>query len=423
MSTSTSTSTQQKDTSMVTSTMVLHAIRHDHDRVSKLRVRETDSVKAISTTNVTGALFEDERLRVFYAEVKTLINDCFNSLYETVMSEHTNAREQKVKFLKGLSFVSSEMSKDTNYSEIVRVTYAFPRIKTNYQRAMSRFAEHIIPREVLHQGQIRCPLFDGFLFDLYRRVAMSSEMRSMRYFSMTYAEQEVFIKDVLRITMSSCLDHIVDPTVAASKDGDDEVTLKNTTRNTTSSVVRPSDSVSNINNNNNNSTSSLRDKKHRREKSILSEAITRATTGSLPFQPPIIEGDENDDESLSVFLKTQEEKRQKKSITTTTPSSIGRFKSVSINNGRQIEQQENASESKSDAVTVMSASLLHVSHHASQHAASQHAASQAELKPSSRKVTAMSKVQSVPSFGLSDQLSDQQSTLSNSTLSPSELVF
>ena len=216
-----------------------------------------------------SSLYNDERIRIFFIEIKTIINDCFHSLHETVHAKFSDPREQKSRLLRGLQFVSTDMNRESNYSEIARVTHTFPRIKENYRRAITRFARYIIPREFLHL-EIQCPSFDGFLFALYKRVASSFELRSGRYFTMTYTEQEIFLKDILRVTMSSCLDYGAD----------------------TTPHVMPDDSVSNIIPNT------------RRAKqddvamaSILEEAISVATS----VQPS------KEDESLSAFLTRQEQ--------------------------------------------------------------------------------------------------------------------
>ena len=216
-----------------------------------------------------SCLYNDERIRIFFIEIKTIINDCFHSLHETVHAKFSDPREQKSRLLRGLQFVSTDMNRESNYSEIARVTHTFPRIKENYRRAITRFARYVIPREFLHL-EIQCPSFDGFLFALYKRVASSFELRSGRYFAMTYTEQEVFLKDILRVTMSSCLDYGAD----------------------TTKHVMPDDSVSNIVPN-----TRRAQQEDVAMASILEEAISVATS----VQPS------KKDETLSAFLTRQEQ--------------------------------------------------------------------------------------------------------------------
>ena len=232
-----------------------------------------------------SCLYNDERVRIFFIEIKTIINDCFHSLHETVHAKFSDPREQKSRLLRGLQFVSTDMNRESNYSEIARVTHTFPRIKENYRRAITRFARYIIPREFLHL-EIQCPSFDGFLFALYKRVASSFELRSGRYFAMTYTEQEIFLKDILRVTMSSCLDYGAD----------------------TTKHVMPDDSVSNIVPN----TRRAKQEDVVAMASILEEAISVATAVQAT----------KEDETLSAFLTRQEQPTH--STTTAKPLEVVR---------------------------------------------------------------------------------------------------
>jgi len=186
----------------------------------------TRSAAALSTT----PLFQDdERIRLLFAHVKSMVNDCFHSLYDVVCTQFVEPREQRERFVKGLQFVCDEMRQNHNYSEITRAVTSFPTIDKNYKKAMHRFIEHTLgPR---CNARIECRTFEAFLFELYRRVAASVEMRTCRYFTMTYSEQEVFLKDVLRMTMSACVT-VIDNA--------------NANANANASTLRPDDSVSNI---------------------------------------------------------------------------------------------------------------------------------------------------------------------------------
>ena len=220
-------------------------------------------------TQDVSCLYNDERIRIFFIEIKTIINDCFHSLHETVHAKFSDPREQKSRLLRGLQFVSTDMNRESNYSEIARVTHTFPRIKENYRRAITRFARYVIPREFLHL-EIQCPSFDGFLFALYKRVASSFELRSGRYFAMTYTEQEVFLKDILRVTMSSCLDYGAD----------------------TTKHVMPDDSVSNIVPNT---------RRAQQEDVVMASILEEAISVATSVQPS------KKDETLSAFLTRQEQ--------------------------------------------------------------------------------------------------------------------
>lgn len=191
-------------------------------------------------------LFDNEVIRLFFVEIKNIINDCFTSLHDVVLSTYSDRAEQISRFQRGLSFVATDMNKNENYSEIKRATSSFPHIRDNYRRAIRKFAQYIVPPEHLRRD-LECPSFDSFLFELYKRTAVTTEMRSGKYFSMTYSEQENFLKDLLRVTMSSCIRY-------GSSDA---------------SVIMPDDSVSNV------------VTPRRRSSSILVDAISVANSNNL----------------------------------------------------------------------------------------------------------------------------------------------
>lgn len=188
-----------------------------------------------------GGLYADERVRSFFAQIKTLVNDCFSSLYDTVRARYSEPTEQQQKFLKGLAFIASDSNEQVSTDEAPRALRDFPSLPQQYHRAMLRYAQCIAPR--LSGGDVQCPPFDTFLFDVYKRVASSSEMRSARYFQMSYLEQEIFLKDILRLTMAERV-VIQDPVPQAS------ATSSSSSRATRPRpgmpAVTPYDSVSNI---------------------------------------------------------------------------------------------------------------------------------------------------------------------------------
>lgn len=196
-----------------------------------------------TTLHCDTNLYNDEGFRSFFAEIKHLLNECFHSLYDTVQREYRDPVERKLRFSRGLAFISSTDNERLSKDEISRAKKAYPDISIQYYRAMVRFAQCIQPgRE--SSTKIQVPSFESFLFNLYRRVATSIEICSARYFTtMSYLEQEIFLKDIMRITMSASLYQR-------------KVDQENTPATTTTSAITdtsckqrsilPSDSVSNI---------------------------------------------------------------------------------------------------------------------------------------------------------------------------------
>ncbi len=203
----------------------------------------------------SAGLYADERIRSFFAEVKSLVTECFQSLYDTVVRQYPDPVERQRRLAKGLAFIASDENELHSRDEVARALQEFPNISQEYQRAMVRFAQCMISKKQPNM-KIECPPFDTFLFRLYKRVATSPEVKSGRYFQMSYLEQEIFLKDILRITMSSCM------------------TVKSTSESLGyRGSVLPSDSVSNITPN----LTRTMPSKPRHERSVLNNALSVAT--------------------------------------------------------------------------------------------------------------------------------------------------
>ncbi len=203
----------------------------------------------------SAGLYADERIRSFFAEVKSLVTECFQSLYDTVVRQYSDPVERQRRLAKGLAFIASDENELHSRDEVARALQEFPNISHEYQRAMVRFAQCMISKKQANM-KIECPPFDTFLFRLYKRVATSPEVKSGRYFQMSYLEQEIFLKDILRITMSSCM------------------TVKPTSESLGyRGSVLPSDSVSNITPN----LTRAMPSKPRHERSVLNNALSVAT--------------------------------------------------------------------------------------------------------------------------------------------------
>lgn len=159
--------------------------------------------KAYEEENAEAGLFSDERIRNFFAVMKTLVNDCFLSLYNTVHDEYSgNEREER--FARGLAYIANDQNHRLGLEEASRATQEFPTIAHEYERAMVSFAQVMVSTRD-PSLKVEVPSFTQFLLKLYKRMAQSIEVRSMRYFRMTYFEQDIYLKDVLRVTMNSCL--------------------------------------------------------------------------------------------------------------------------------------------------------------------------------------------------------------------------
>jgi hypothetical protein len=209
-----------------------------------------------------AGLFGDERIRNFFAMVKSMANDCFQSLYDTVMREYANTTEENKaeRFERGLAFIANDSNYRLAADEVSRAAREFPTIQHEYERAMVKFAQIMVPHKDPHL-KIEVPSFSTFLLRLYSRIAAHRVVKSMRYYQMTYFEQDIFMKDMMRINMNACLNMrtVVSEKEALSQpQGETSSILRAALASTrtsssmsgssggSSQQVLPSDSVSNI---------------------------------------------------------------------------------------------------------------------------------------------------------------------------------
>lgn len=209
-----------------------------------------------------AGLFSDERIRNFFAMVKSLANDCFQSLYDTVMREYLNhtPEERSQRFERGLAFIANENNYRMATDEVGRATQEFPTIQHEYERAMVKFAQIMVSNKD-PSLKIEVPSFTTFLLRFYSRLASHRLVKSMRYFNMSYFEQDIFLKDMMRINMNACLNMRPTPRESLAAGASHTARTESssilqaalaTTRgapsshSSGSSQVLPSDSVSNI---------------------------------------------------------------------------------------------------------------------------------------------------------------------------------
>lgn len=159
---------------------------------------------AMEEQSAEVALFSDERIRSFFAVVKTLVHDCFYSLYDTVMQQYVSAAEKQQRLSRGLAYIASDSNHTLGDDEVMRALEEFPTVQEEYERAIVRFAQFMLP-ERQPGMKVEVPPFATFLMKVYRRVATSPDVKSGRFFSMTYFEKDILLKDMFRVTMNSCV--------------------------------------------------------------------------------------------------------------------------------------------------------------------------------------------------------------------------
>lgn len=216
-----------------------------------------------------AGVFADERARSFFAQLKSLVNSCFHALHDAVTRAYSDPVEQHRRLRKGLTFIASEKNEAMSRDELNKALAEFPNITEDYHRAMVRFAQCVLVK-LSSSTKIECPSFETFLFRLYRRVAASVEVTSGRYFLMSYLEQDIFLKDMVRLNMTSCMS-VRDSSATATGGGARASSYA-------ASHIMPSDSVSNVSARVRNAASARRMRERvERERSTFNNALSAAT--------------------------------------------------------------------------------------------------------------------------------------------------
>lgn len=235
-------------------------------------------------------LYADERIRNFFAQIKTIMNETFQSLNDSLQQYPLSERSRRL--AKGLAFLASDQNQALSQDELARATQEFPNIAHEYKRAMVRYAQCMISQKSA-DVKVECTPFDTFLFKMYKRIATSPEVRSARYFTMSYMEQEIFLKDVMRMTMGACLtikpQPPQSPSSSVTMSAGDVVPSSHRSR-----PVTPFDSVSNIVPN----LTGASPLPSRRTTTALDNALSVAT-----------QEDDRDAGSLTAFSLTQHKQR------------------------------------------------------------------------------------------------------------------
>lgn len=160
-----------------------------------------------------STLFGNERVNVFAAKVKRLVEECFVNL-DDVASESGDEREVRRRFKNGLDAIC-RWSTRVAQEEYNRAVHTYPAIQDEYKYALIRFVR------VIRQGErgsvnIRVPPFDLFLFYIFQQVASSATMVSRQFFSMGYLDREVFMRESIRMALSRCVQIVGDDGEPAS---------------------------------------------------------------------------------------------------------------------------------------------------------------------------------------------------------------
>ena len=328
-----------------------------------MKKRGTHDIKKMKPQSQASSLIpsvaplfnDDERIRLLFAHVKTMVNDCFHSLYDAVCAQFSEPHEQRTRFVKGLLFVCDEMRQNHASSEITRAVTSFPSIESNYKKAMNRFVQQSMGPGALqrqHVARIECRTFDSFLFELYRRIAASVEMRTCRFFTMTYSEQDMFLKDMLRITMSACVTVIDNAT--GSSDCNSKGPAGGPKRKQINNTLRPDDSVSNVLPSSSVTAALTPEEVQQSFEAELHALSTKEKTTTAPPSLLVVVKEENDDDDGSNASSLSELIRHRRSGGSCAGSSAPPTPTAATSRSRSASASASASETKDLEIGVYS---------------------------------------------------------------------
>lgn len=154
-----------------------------------------------------GDCFKDERMRVFFARIKMDVNNRLTSLYRAATTDVADPVEQQRIFMDALMVISDDMKKREILESHERAAVADVRLyedasKSWLNHAVQCYVSYLFPSKSHHRRCSISILSSSVLKTLYETLAASSEVQSFRYFEMSYKEQEMFLKDVVRVAFS-----------------------------------------------------------------------------------------------------------------------------------------------------------------------------------------------------------------------------
>ena len=180
-------------------------------------------------------------MRVFFANVKGLVNSSFHALYDEVQTAGARHSRNWTRgaMKKGLNFMTNTANANVIIDTVVESEQACRSLTQLYFNAMHVFlrANAAKNRDILRANFAP---FSTFITKLYQTVAALPEMRDAYFTTMSYAEKETMLADVMRQVMYMCVVWPENATPSRTSR-----MMMTSPSPSPSSVVLPADSVSN----------------------------------------------------------------------------------------------------------------------------------------------------------------------------------
>ncbi len=148
-----------------------------------------------------GGGFSDEAMRTFFAEIKGLVNGAFHALYEEVQQVGDKDATWRSRAMeRGLAFMNDRRNEHAIVDSVVESEDACRSLTKQYFGAMHSFVRETLvkKRDLLHVNFVP---FGTFIARLYRKLSGVREMKDAYFTTMSYAEKDALLADVLRQVM------------------------------------------------------------------------------------------------------------------------------------------------------------------------------------------------------------------------------
>jgi len=159
--------------------------------------RVTSAYRQNAAASTAGAIFADEEIFNFYTIMKTLASNTFEQLEVSFRGKSRHERQEALRKV-------ADWHADVATEETRIAKTAYENLALFFQRALLKYARHAF-RGTGMRFRLQIPTVDAFLQAFYAVVARSAQMGSGSYFTSTYLDKDLFMRDAFRSALHACL--------------------------------------------------------------------------------------------------------------------------------------------------------------------------------------------------------------------------
>lgn len=156
----------------------------------------------ISEVEPSRDMFGDETMQTFFSQVKVLVSGAFGALENEVQSVTGKSDEWKQRAMeRGLTFMADSANENAIIDSIADTEDVCRSLTSLYFSAMHNFVrDRVSKRDLMSMNY---EPFGSFIAKLYRHLAADKVMRHEYFKSMSYADKDKFLADMLRRAMEN----------------------------------------------------------------------------------------------------------------------------------------------------------------------------------------------------------------------------